>query len=205
MSESPTKSTTIRPLELHSPNTANVVAARNQQEDFMASSPKSKQHQQLGSPMKYTPSLSSAVPRMPYNDNNDEENRRDATTDHGRGCCGDVHVESEESFMLSPIGGTRMGFGTPSAIHMNLDTPQEVDGHVARRPGDDGNSNLLDSSFPDHEIEIHSPRAVNETEEEEGDEGNNEGEETEEQRLEREIDESEALARQLMGKCTLLQ
>ena len=177
MNESPAKA--IRPLELHSPNAYNI----DRHDDIAMKSPQAK---------KGTPSSSSAPRMMPTmnDDDNDGENR-------GRPC---------DSFRLSPIG--RVDFSTP-AVNMEVsETPiaSRLDttifgGDTTRDEGAQMNGseeNLMDSSFPDNrgDVEIHSPDAAvpgDDVEEVEA-------EETEEERMQREIEESEALARQLMGK-----
>jgi len=96
---------------------------------------------------------------------------------------------------LSPIGRGAMDFGTP--LNNSSETPSDHD----------NNTNMMDSSFPDgrdDSIEIHSPgrQCDDDGDVEEEDRNDDDGEdgETEEERMMREIEESEALARQLMAE-----
>ncbi|KAL7546106.1 hypothetical protein ACHAWF_009435 [Thalassiosira exigua] len=131
-----------------------------------------------GSPMKCTPL---ALPRMPSSEE-DDENRE------GRGRRGE---DANESLRLSPI--SRANRVTTPGDADGSDSPSGfLDATLGRDDDDAGCSNAMDASFPDRDIEIHSPGASDDDEEEE--------EEADEERVRREIEESEALARQLMAE-----
>ena len=226
--ESPTK--TIRPLELHSPN-SNI--------DDNTPSPKDTK----GSAMKGTTPSSSSVVQLPPrfsddDDNNENENRHTAT----------INDDEDGRFYLSPIG--RMDLGTPSTAatgtnnDMTLETPNNNNNNETPNSKESEEEEEVNESFPDNRdetIEIHSSTnydnnddsnendsligdlddvlnemngtaaeenqddaedVYNEEKEEDDnyEEKEEEEEETEEERMQREIEESEALARQLMGK-----
>ena len=181
MSESPTKA--IRPLELQSPNAYNI----DRHDDGDLKSPPV---------VKGTPSSSSAPQMMPSMDEDDGENR-------DRDCYG------RDSFRLSPIG--RVDFSTP-AVNADVSGTLNVSRLNATNLEDDAtrdddlqmngcDDSVMDSSFPDNrgEIEVHIQSPVAAMEEDEIREDG--AQDTEEERMQREIEESEALARQLMGMC----
>jgi len=142
----------------------------DQDNDMIASS------SPLKSPL--TKSTPPPAPRMPS-----EEVGEDDGENHGH-----------ESFRLSPI--SQMNFNMPSNDTMNMLTPNGDVGNasfLADAPRDE--NNVMDSSFPDNrdDIEIHSPNAT--IDDEEGVRV-----ESEEDRMQRGIEEAEALARQRMAE-----
>ena len=98
--------------------------------------------------------------------------------------------DNESTFQLSPI--VHVGLFSPS--NMSVSDDNKTNATLLGDERDDVND-VVNVSFPINrdEIEIQSPTIANEDEEEVHDE-------TEEERMQREIEESEALARQLMGK-----
>ena len=132
------------------------------------------------------------APRMPsaLSDGHDENSNEETTS------------SSSSMNWLSPIGRGVMDFGTPS--NDSKETPTRTnDG------GDNNTNDRMDSSFPDvrddDDIEIHSPGRqgdgdANGEEEVHNNGGGGEDGETGEERMMREIEELEALARQLMGE-----
>ena len=183
MADSPAKTT--RPLEMHSPNRPDGAASP------------------VGSPMKLgTP----AAPRRPTADD----------------------MENQRSFALSPIG--RVDFGTPAIdMHLETpagkagapggaDTGEESEDDDVAGYLNDLDQAMIDNSFPEdgEGAAITSPLAADSNQNDQADaspEGEGSGEEDEdeecageaeeetaEQRAQREIEESEALARQLMAE-----
>ena len=107
------------------------------------------------------------------------------------GAADDCRDENEESMHLSPIQHVNNLANTMAANRMSVERMTS--------PGTD-----MNSSFPETErdVEIQSPSTPNPQDQDDDDDDDDDvnEEETEEQRIQREIEESEALARQMMAE-----
>ncbi len=122
--------------------------------------------------------------------------------------------EQSESFQLSPVGMIELA--TPllnvmesgddrDATLLNLSPVggNDANNNVGNENVNDSTHDHLNASFPDHDIEINIPESAHNdtsTSNNNDEDDVDEEEETEEQRMQREIEESEALARQLMAE-----
>jgi hypothetical protein len=185
MIDSPTK---VWPLEVHSPNASNIF--QNDDADAHPSptnGPVKSPQRMKGSSL----SQSTATPRLPSarGENDDEEGSNENNRRKYR--------NENDEFTFSPIV-RHADLSSPSNMSVSADDC----GTNAAHPFGDDHDVVANYSFPidGDEINIQSLDIAIDEEEAEEEAEETRGDETEEERMQREIAESVALARQLMGK-----